>query len=362
MQPNLPNDKRIAVELLAACFSETTNSYKFYWLMAILEELNLGHRRIAHADLALRMISLAWYPLDYFKLSFGKRDGFVIHAKMISANVIIDKRVNAPSIYHQIISHSDEKTKQVLLKGLLELTRWVPYRFIRPFFSAQLMGLGDGHVNARIKKLAAERPGFAPYQFDKKHIVVDEAWAEYLQRHQYMLIGFTQWHLLRFLQRNNSNVIGLSEKLSAPGIRKLANAKVFWSSFLKGRLIRCIYCGDLLEESRISLDHFIPWSYIAHDRIWNIIPTTSKINSAKGNALPELKDYFEPYSNIQFSAFDYQRSQNNPELLEDYHQLLQTEALMEVDYDFFKEKLFLEVSTHHRIASAMGFSRNFRVA
>lgn len=362
MLPHLPNDDRLNVELLAGCFSETTNSYKFYWLMAILEELNLGNQRIAHADLALRMISLAWYPLDYFKLSFGKRDGFIIHAQTISAKLNLDKRTNAPSIYDQINGHSDEKTRAALLKALLELTRWVPYRFIRPFFSSSLAGLSDGSVNARIKKLTAERPGFAPYQFEQNHIIIDETWAEYLKRHQYILVGFTQWHLLRFLQRNNPNVIGLSEKLFAPGIRKLAYAKAFWLPLLEEKQMSCIYSGDRLESSKMSLDHFIPWSYIAHDRIWNIIPTTPRMNSTKGDALPALQDYFELYCRMQFGAFEFYRSTARLHMLEDYHQLLQTADLQEVDYLFFKEKLFLEVSAHHRIATAMGFSRSFKVA
>lgn len=173
--------------------------------------------------------------------------------------------------------------------------RWVPYRFIRPFFP-ELKGLSDGLINKKIKILANESQRNTPYHFDKGHIVINDRWAEYLIKNAYIIQGFTQWHLLKFLQRNNGNVIGLTEKLIAPSIRNLTAAKAFWLGFMKHSTVHCIYQGTKLNSQSISLDHFIPWSYIAHDLIWNIVPTTANINSSKGNALPELSDYFESFS------------------------------------------------------------------
>lgn len=69
----LPKDERLDVSRRAAVFADTTNSYKFYWFLAILDSLHEnGQPLISMRELSLRMVASVWYPLEYFKLSFGK--------------------------------------------------------------------------------------------------------------------------------------------------------------------------------------------------------------------------------------------------------------------------------------------------
>jgi len=35
----LPNDKNLPIEKLAACFNSTSATYKFYWLLSIVDAL-----------------------------------------------------------------------------------------------------------------------------------------------------------------------------------------------------------------------------------------------------------------------------------------------------------------------------------
>jgi len=44
-QPDLP------VHLLAACFNKTSATYKFYWFMAIINQVEMGKLAIAKRDL-----------------------------------------------------------------------------------------------------------------------------------------------------------------------------------------------------------------------------------------------------------------------------------------------------------------------
>ena len=61
----LPEDERLDIAKLASVFSDTTNSYKFYWMLAILDSLrDNGQARIAMGDLSNRMIASVWYPLN----------------------------------------------------------------------------------------------------------------------------------------------------------------------------------------------------------------------------------------------------------------------------------------------------------
>ncbi len=42
----LPESPNLPVEYLAAAFGKTTNSYKFFWLLAILEKMKIGVTKI----------------------------------------------------------------------------------------------------------------------------------------------------------------------------------------------------------------------------------------------------------------------------------------------------------------------------
>ena len=68
--------------------------------------------------------------------------------------------------------------------------------------------------------------------------------------------------------------------------------------------MREIYAGIILDGSQISIDHFIPWSYVAHDELWNLNPTTRSINSSKSNHLPDWDTYFSKLEALQYRAYE----------------------------------------------------------
>ncbi len=64
-----------------------------------------------------------------------------------------------------------------------------------------------------------------------------------------------------------------------------------------------------LKDVPISIDHFVPWSYVAHDELWNLTPTIRSVNSSKNNFLPNWDRYFIKLSDLEYRA--YQVSQAN---------------------------------------------------
>jgi hypothetical protein len=63
---------------------------------------------------------------------------------------------------------------------------------------------------------------------------------------------------------------------------------------------RCIFTGNTLDPKHIALDHFLPRSFVSHDRIWNLAPIAPTINSSKGARLPR------PESISRLAAFHSQ--------------------------------------------------------
>ena len=58
---------------------------------------------------------------------------------------------------------------------------------------------------------------------------------------------------------------------------------------LNHQSMNCIYSGEALSPDAFSLDHFLPWSYVCHDQLWNLIPANRSANSSKGKSLPDTE-------------------------------------------------------------------------
>ena len=88
-------------------------------------------------------------------------------------------------------------------------------------------------------------------------------------------------------------VRGIADKISAPQSRDIERVKKYWKLIIDIRPeIRDIYGNIELVDQKISVDHFVPWQYVAHDELWNLHPTTKSINSSKSNNLPVWDRYF----------------------------------------------------------------------
>jgi len=302
----LPISNNLPIEILSQSFNDTTNSYKFYWFLAILDELTETNSSILNLDnLSIRMLSDIWYPLDYFKLSFGKQDSFKNISNFVSGKIKIDNSPKSENLFTQINKNLNDNDLLNLRLQVKNLIKYVPYRFIRPFFANELKGEKDSNVNRRIIDFAnREFENLKPfYCFTDNYIKIHSEWKNYFEKHRFILKGFIYWHLLKFLQKNNPNVIGLSEKLFKPVKRDLTLAHNFWTNYIEiHNDVNCIY-SNLRIQNQISIDHFVPWSYIAHDQIWNLLPTAKSVNSTKGNNLPNFEKYFDPFINLQFDAY-----------------------------------------------------------
>ena len=109
--------------------------------------------------------------------------------------------------------------------------------------------------------------------------------------------------MILYLQRRNPSVPGISDKLYPPQERKLERVKKYWRLLAELSPIHEIYGNNLLTSNNISVDHFVPWSFVAHDEFWNLHPTTRVINSSKSNHLPEWDLYFPRFRELEYQSY-----------------------------------------------------------
>jgi hypothetical protein len=295
----LPVSPRVPVEFLSASFNHVTNSYKFYWFLAILDQLRETQSPIIKIDdLVARMVAGVWYPTNYFLLSFGKQDRLSDIALLLKEQHGLNKDASCEEVANAVLHEIANKSS--FARQIASLTRYVPYRFLRPFFAQQLRGQPDWKIDSLITELADQMfhdHNVLPlYRFvgeQGQTLEIHPTWFEYLQTHMKIVLGFCLWHLLNYLQKNNPNVPNIAGKLFEPEQRDLSTCRKFWrQAFDQLGKIQCIYSGVEMEKSAFSLDHFLPWSFVTHDLMWNIIPTTKSVNSAKSDCLPDWSLYF----------------------------------------------------------------------
>ncbi|WP_204142035.1 HNH endonuclease domain-containing protein [Halomicronema sp. CCY15110] len=308
----LPLSEQVNVSALTRLFGETTNSYKYLFFLSLLDILKRRHFEvlspISFQELIVEMLANAWFPHTFFKLSFGSQDK--IAQKLDSLNLFIEEPIVQFRDTDKILlrkSISSQNLKDVVS----HLRRYVPFRLIIPFVETELADLSRGKGN----QLDVAMPEIAErcfethkplYKFDStqykdcQSILIHSDWANYLEQHYVIVRDWTAWNWLNYMQKRNPSTPAISNKLFMPSKRdSLDKQTKYWKLVLKSQELQCIYSNQLIDPNKFSLDHYLPWSFIAHDELWNLIPTLPQVNSAKSNNLPDEK-FFQDFINLQF--------------------------------------------------------------
>lgn len=362
---NLPPFEDLPVHTLAGIFNNTTNSYKIYWFYSILQIIKSKNKSIITFDEILaKMIASAWYPTNYFKVSLGKQDKITQAIEEIK-NTSDLKDDDKPEIIYSVILEYLKNSKKVR-DIISNFARYVPYRLLSPFFKNELRGEKDVKKNNLIIDIANKsflgNSQVVLYRFsDKNTIELHPTWFKYLKHNIGIIEGFCLWNMVNFLQKRNPNIPNIGEKLFwVPEKRDLKKARKFWNIVFDSKPINCIYSGQSISGTDYSIDHFIPWSFVTHDLLWNLIPIQKNTNSSKSNNLPALDIYFENFAKMQFEAYHviYPKQKK---LLEDYVLLFDEEIdkIALLSNSEFSEKLYNQIAPLTQIAANSGFSSNW---
>lgn len=344
----LPNSKTLEINKLASVFNNTTATYKFYWFVSILEILIKKNKTtISFWEIICAMIAQSWYPIHYFRISFGKSDKLFEQSKLIQETYNIPIDINKD----ELLEFLQSKLNDGNLKSLLNIfTKYVPYRFLNPW-----MNCSDNKIVEQKSRLFFND---CIYSIEEKIIKINPNWTDYLVENYQVLKDFAFWNLTLFLQKRNPNVPDIPNKLIKPIERESLSAQhKLWDKIIEIEPIRCIYTNKILSKKDYDLDHFVPWSFVSHNLFWNLIPSDSSINSSKSNNLPDLDLLLRPYSEVHHKALRICVSHNfNDRILEDYLSIYDDyKELAELSDDGFYNVMRRQFSPMVQIAENMGF-------
>lgn len=347
---NLPFSDNLPTNKLASSFANTSATYKFYWLIAIIELVENGQTNIKKRDVFSRMISNSWYIVNYFHVSFGKQDLIqnavedILKFESLAIDIKKDNLI--------LILENSKKTETK--KSLEHFNLNVPHWFLSPWFP-KLKDENNSNYKKRIYLSSQKFENNCLYALHDEFIEINPVWINYLKSNAKILKDFCYWNLSLFLQTRNPNVPDIPNKLIKPPVRNglTKQTNEYWKIVFKELgSIECIFSGTklLFDEKNFAIDHFIPHAFVSHDLIWNLIPIEKITNSKKSDNLPLFNKHFDKFYDLQKVAFEINKHHNSKsKYMDEYLSIFPN-----ID-SFEKEKFSNTIQPLITIASNNGF-------
>lgn len=297
---------------------DTTECYKFYWLDALLKLFSLGKTEIVFDDLINQMIADAWYSVVEYHLHLGPKNasGKIMNS-LERAVIKLSQLTNIPNdADRDTIILAVKENDRELHGEKDQLTKNVPYRMLSPFMHEIK---GNDRIWDQKKRLIAyieqlNKKECIPYQITdgaglKKRVVINEEWQDFFMDNFVTISGWIEVKKVRYLQGRNPGVPGIIYKLVPENNkqRKLRYVRNLWNTIIETKPVYDIYSEKLLGLNDFDIDHFVPWSFVANDELWNLLPMDSSLNSSKSNNLPQWK-YFELFAKNQYMMYESAKS------------------------------------------------------
>lgn len=315
-------DKKYYNTLDIEGFSKMMNSpsycYKFYWLEAIVQLISANKTEAAYDEIINKMISNAWYPVLEYHIHLSGIYGKDIIKDNLERAVLrlqeLSQLANNASdieIINKLHEFSEDKELRFYKK---ELTKNVPYKALSGFANrgSEKINLDSsaGRLRAYYNKLSQSEI-LLPYTFNddkglKRVITFNDGWIQMIRDNTVNILGWIQLEKVKWLQNNNPEVPGLVYKLAPADekMRKLTNARKLWDAVLEVKPIVDVFKNEPIDAEKYDLDHFIPWSFVMNDELWNLMPMDSSLNSKKNNKLPKWDLFFDQFADNQFDLYE----------------------------------------------------------
>lgn len=300
------------IESFSLMMKDPSYCYKFYWLEAIVKLISEGITDTTFDAVIDEMIANAWYSVCEFHIHLSGcqkgeiRDGLERAVLKLAKLSELQSNASKTEIKNAIAIHAAE-----LRSSKEQLTNMVPYRALAAFFNrTKEPAAWESTVKMveYIERINQMIP--LPYTLGtgsklKKEIRFSPDWIEMIQDNTVSILGWIQFEKTKWLQMNNPEVPGLVYKLAPldEKMRKLGKVRLLWEGILDVEPVQDVFTGQLIQKNQYDVDHFIPWSFVMNDELWNLMPMDSSLNSTKSNHLPKWDPFFLKFAENQYQLY-----------------------------------------------------------
>ena len=269
------NLKRMFLSIIAD--SPKSNTYKFTLAKSLLDYCKETTEKkqkyeISYHYFASKFLKYYWYQEYKFKM---KQD-FRTNGKPNVIKVINNVFGNNPPADFELLKKKDvDDAERQILKNVFGTIKGKKSIVIPAF---QNITTGNDSEDSRI---------FYDYDNPAKILYLRPEAFNFFRKNNRMLsqVVLAQW--AKFLEKINHSLPRLVAKLenNDPIREPLTEYRKIYSEYVD----QCFYCKNKLKYDSTHVDHFIPWSYIYDDHLWNLVLSCQKCNCKKSNSLPEEK-------------------------------------------------------------------------
>lgn len=271
---NYHPDEDILWSLFNRVFSDSSkkrNTYKFCFIKSLLDNLFNGRdvkegRFYTYTQIFARFAENYWNLVVKYNLRQMRPDGKSCFTRI---ELILKEAIGNAPCFSCIEFSSLDNTKQahIIEKVSEECRKYVVGALYKDF---------EGII----------------YSFDLKDegLTLNSYVYEFMLKHKSELEKLNYYAWAKFLEKVNDDnaVIHLLDKLDMATPRR-KNLSVY-REILRNEFEEdtCFYCGRKLRNN-IHVDHFIPWSFVKDDKLWNFVLACPTCNIKKNARLPRVE-------------------------------------------------------------------------
>ncbi len=303
------------IEAFSRMMKDPSYCYKFYWLEAIVSLISEGKTESTFNEIIDEMISNAWYSVRQFHIHLSGlqtngevRDG--LERAILKLTEISNLSANASKVE---IKNVIQEYQMELKPFKDQLTHMVPYRALASFLSKSSKKVNWNSMKKMTEDIRAFNAEVIPLPYTlgdssklQKEVYFHPDWVVMIQDHTVNILGWIQYEKMKWLQNNNPEVPGLIYKLAPMDekMRKLSKVRELWKGIMDVQEIQDVFTGKRVSKKHYDVDHFIPWSFVMNDELWNLMPMDSSLNCSKSNRLPKWDPFLMLLLKINMSCIN----------------------------------------------------------
>ncbi|MET3682778.1 hypothetical protein ABID56_000868 [Alkalibacillus flavidus] len=250
--------------------SAKSATYKYALIKAMIENLYQvnHHHELNYDQLAYSFAKIYWNLIIHHGLV--KQNSSDRRARVVTEMLDFQHKHGIPSDF------SFDKIKASLQLKLVSK--------IKSVMKINVFGALYGDTNALF------------YEFDHRteYFRFHSTVHEFMLKYQRLIVNLTNYHMAKMIEELNEypSTSYLLDKVES--IAKRSSLKPYEEVLLNYFEATCFYCGkSLTRGNRAShVDHFIPWSFVQSDQIWNLVMACGTCNIQKKDKLPK-RDYLD---------------------------------------------------------------------
>lgn len=310
----------LEVESFSRMMESPSYCYKFYWLDAITTLILENTTQTTFNDIIDEMIADAWYSVVEFHIHLS---GIVYKDKdnLEKAVTILKEHSDLNSNASRTeIKNAIEEYDQYILKEKKTLTNMVPYKALSGFFINHDLGPLDASIGRMVQQIQdfnnsktklpyilGESSGLA------REVIFDADWSQMIKDNAVAIKGWIKHEKVKWLQRNNPEIPGIVYKLAPLDnkTRKLESVRNLWKGIFPYAHIDDVFTNNPINVADFDIDHFVPFSFVMNDELWNLMPMDSNLNSGKNNYLPSWDRFFGRFADNQFVMYELIHARND---------------------------------------------------